>query len=97
MPAYTILYKFTDQGIRDVKDTVKRVRALKAAASAVGIHVIGVWWTLGQYDLLAIAEAPDDETGARFLLATGMQGNVRTETMHAFSEDEMERIVQGLP
>ncbi len=97
MPAYITLYKFTDQGIRTVKDTVKRVKAVKEAASAVGIRVIGVWWTLGQYDLVAISEAPDDETGTRFLLAVGMQGNVRTETMRAFSEEEMERIVQGLP
>ncbi len=97
MPAYIVLYKFTDQGIHNVKDTVKRAQAAKEAVSAVGGRVIGVWWTLGQYDLVAIGEWPDDETGTRFLLAQGMQGNVRTETMRAFSEEEMERIVQGLP
>ncbi len=97
MPAYITLYKFTDQGIHNVKDTVKRARAAKEAASAVGIRVIGIWWTLGEYDLVAIAESPDDETGTRFLLAQGIQGNFRTETMRAFSEEEMERIVQGLP
>lgn len=97
MAAQIVLYKFTDQGIHTVKDTVKRVRAAKEAASAVGIRVIGAWWTQGQYDLVTISEAPDDETGMRFLLSLGMQGNVRTETMTAFGEDEMERIVQGLP
>ncbi len=97
MPAYIALYKFTDQGIHSVKDTVKRAQAAKEAASAVGGRVIGIWWTLGRYDLVAIGEFPDDETGTRFLLAQGMQGNVRTETMRAFSEEEMEHVVQGLP
>lgn len=97
MSAYIVLYKFTDQGIHNVKETVKRVRAVKEAASAVGIRVIGTWWTEGRYDLLSISEVPDDETGMRFLLSLGMQGNVRTETMRAFSDEEMERIVQGLP
>lgn len=97
MPAYFTLQKFTDQGIHNVKDTVKRARAAKEAASAVGGRVIGIWWTLGRYDLVALGEFPDEETGTRFLLALGMQGNVRTETMRAFSEEEMERIVAGLP
>ncbi len=91
------LFKFTDQGIRNVKDTVKRARASKEAVSAAGGRVIGIWWTLGQYDMVVIAEGPDDETAMRVLLATGMQGNLRSETLRAFSEEEMERIVQGLP
>lgn len=97
MPAYISLYKFTEQGLHNVKDTVKRTQAAKEAAKAAGVRVIGVWWTLGEYDLVAIAEAPDDETGTRFLLAQAMLGNVKSATLRAFSEEEMTRIVAGLP
>jgi uncharacterized protein with GYD domain len=97
MPAYISLVNFTDQGIRDAKNSVKRARDFEKALNAVGGRKIGIWWTLGQYDLVVISEGPDDETATRLLLATGMQGNVRTMTMRCFSEEEMERIVQGLP
>ncbi len=97
MPAYITLANFTEQGIHNVKGTVERGRAAKEAAKATGGRIIGVWWTLGQYDIVIISEATDDEAASRLLLATGMQGNVRTTTLRAFSEDEMERIVQGLP
>ena len=97
MSAYVSLVNFTDQGIRAAKDTVNRARAVAQAAEAAGGRFIGVWWLLGAYDLVVIFEAPDDEAATRLLLATGMQGNVRTMTMRAFSEEEMERIVQGLP
>lgn len=96
MPAYLTLTNFTDQGIRNVKDTVERARAFEQALQAAGGRKIGIWWLLGQYDSMAIFEAPDDETATRVLLATGMQGNVRTTTLRCFSEEEMERIVQGL-
>ncbi len=97
MPAYISLINFTDQGLKAAKDTVNRARALEKAIESAGGRKIGIWWTLGQYDMVAITEGPDDETATRLLLATGMQGNVRTMTMRAFSEEEMERIVQGLP
>jgi uncharacterized protein with GYD domain len=97
MSAYIALVNFTEQGVKNVKETVTRARAAKQAAQTAGGRFIGVWWTLGPYDLVAVIEAPDDETATRLLLATAMQGNVRTLTMRAFSEDEMERIVQGLP
>jgi uncharacterized protein with GYD domain len=97
MAAYITLNKFTDQGIHSVKDMPKRVQAAKEAASAAGVRIIGIWWTLGQYDMVVISESSDEEKGMRFLLATGMQGNLRSETLRAFGEEEMERIVQGLP
>jgi uncharacterized protein with GYD domain len=97
MPAYITLFNWTDQGIRNAKDTVNRAKAVEQALQAIGGRKIGIWWTLGQYDGVFIFEAPDDETATRFLVATGMQGNVRTTTMRCFSEEEMERIVQGLP
>ena len=97
MPAYITLINFTEQGIKDSKNAVNRARAVEKAIEAVGGRKIGVWWTLGQYDMVYIAEGPDDETAARLLLQMGMQGNVRTITMRAFSEEEMESIVAGLP
>ncbi len=97
MPAYIILVNFTDQGIRNAKDTVKRARAIEKALEAVGGRKIGIWWTMGKYDMVFIAEGPDDETAMKVLLGVAMQGNVRTTTLKAFSEEEMERIVAGLP
>ncbi len=97
MSAYITLFNFTDQGIKSVKDTVNRAKAAKEAATAAGGRIIGIWWTLGQYDGIIISEAPDDEAASRQLLGAGMQGNIRTTTLRAFSEDEMTRIVQGLP
>lgn len=97
MPAYIALIKFTDQGIRSVKDTVTRANEMEQLIESVGGRKIGTWWTIGEYDMVAIAESPDDETAMRVLLLMGMQGNVRTSTLQAFSEEEMARIVQNLP
>jgi uncharacterized protein with GYD domain len=97
MSAYITLVNFTEQGAKHVKGTVDRARAAAQAAQSVGGRFIGVWWTLGPHDAVIVFEAPDDETATRLLLATGLQGNTRTMTMRAFSEDEMARIVQGLP
>ncbi|MCC6167480.1 MAG: GYD domain-containing protein [Caldilineaceae bacterium] len=97
MPAYVTLFNFTEQGLKDIKNTVKRARAAGDAAKGAGGRFIGVWWLLGQYDGIVIVEAPDEETATRLLIATGMQGNVRTTSMRAFSEEEMERIIGGLP
>jgi len=97
MSAYITLFNWTDQGIRNAKDTVNRARAFRQAVEAGGGRLIGIWWTLGQHDGVLIFEASDDETATRLLVATGMLGNVRTATMRAFSEEEMERIIQGLP
>ena len=97
MPAYITLINFTEQGVRNAKDTVKRAREVEKALESVGGRKIGIWWTMGKYDMVFISEGPDDETAMRVTIATCMQGNVRTMTMKAFSEDEMEKIVAGLP
>jgi uncharacterized protein with GYD domain len=97
MPAYITLGNFTEQGIKNAKDTVKRAKEVEKALEAVGGRKIGIWWTMGQYDVVLISEGPDDETAMRVAIATGMQGNARTETLKAFSEEEMERIVAKLP
>ncbi len=97
MPAYVSLFNFTDQGIRTVKDTLKRTEAVKQMAAASGGRVIGVWWLMGEYDGMIIFEGPDDETTMRNLVGNGMQGNIRTNTLRAFSEEEMARVIGGLP
>lgn len=96
MTAYISLINFTEQGVRGVKETVNRAKAFEKAMESVGARKIGIWWTLGQYDLVLIAEAPDDQTIARCLIQLGMAGNVRTVSLRAFSEDEMTKIVSGL-
>jgi uncharacterized protein with GYD domain len=97
MPAFVSLFNFTEQGIRNVKQTADRAKAVQAAIEAAGGSFVGIWWTLGQYDGVLISTAPDDESVMRVLMAIGMQGNVRTTTMRAFGEEEIGSIIQGLP
>ncbi len=96
MATYILLVNWTDQGVRSVKDTVKRAKAFREVAQGMGATVGTVKWTLGAYDLVISVDCPDDETITRLGLALGVQGNVRTSTLRAFGEDEMERIVGGL-
>ncbi len=72
-------------------------KAVKEMWEAAGGRIIGIWWTQGQYDGIFIHETPDDETATRLLMSLGKKGNVRTITLRAFSEEETERIIQGLP
>ena len=97
MPAYISLFNFTEQGIHTAKDTLKRAEAARAAAAAAGGRVIGIWYLMGQYDGIIISESPDEATAVRQLISAGMQGNTRTVTMRAFSEEEMAAIMGGLP
>jgi uncharacterized protein with GYD domain len=93
MATYIALSNFTDQGIRNVKDTTKRADAVKDAAKKFGANMTQIYWTLGHYDLVAIIEAPDDKSATAFALAIGAAGNVRTETLRAFSKEEMNGIL----
>ena len=93
MPTYIVLGQFTDQGIRNVKDTPKRAQALKDMAKKFGATVNAVYWTLGQYDIATIVDAPDDAAVNALLLSVGALGNVRTQTLRAFSADEMGHIL----
>lgn len=97
MATYTVLANFTDQGIRNVKETTRRAEAVEAAAGKMGITVKSIQWTLGSYDLVCQFEAPDDETVTAFGLAIGVQGNVRTQTLRTFSRDEMNAILARVP
>ena len=96
MPTYIALANFTDQGIRSVKDTTKRADAIKDAAKKFGASMTQIYWTVGQYDLVTVIEAPNDESATAFALAIGSAGNVRTQTLRAFSRDEMNGILAKL-
>lgn len=97
MAKYVVLVNWTDQGVRNAKDTVKRARAARQAFESMGVKAGEFYWTVGSYDLVLTMDAPDDETATRASLAVSMQGNIRTTTLRAFGEQEMERIVAALP
>ena len=94
MAAYIALLQFTDQGIRNIKETTKRAAAAKEAAAKVGVKFSEVFWTLGHYDLAIVAEAPDDETMTALMLKLASLGNVRSQTLRAFRTNEMETILK---
>jgi uncharacterized protein with GYD domain len=93
MATYIVLANFTEQGIRSVKDTTKRSDAVKAMAKKCGATLKDVYWTLGAHDLVAIFEAPDDAAITALGLNLGKAGNVRTQTMRAFTAAEMKGIL----
>jgi uncharacterized protein with GYD domain len=97
MPRYVTLVKWTDQGIRDVKETINRAEQAGAAAERMGGRMETLLWTQGAYDFVAIFEFPDDETYTAYALATGMRGNIRTESLRGFTAEEMRRVLDKLP
>jgi uncharacterized protein with GYD domain len=93
MPTFISLFGWTDQGIKNVKDTTKRADAFKAAVKKAGGNVREVYWTMGRYDGVIIFDAPDAETATAVLMSAGSLGNVRSETLRAFSEQEVQKIL----
>ena len=93
MPTYITLAKFTDQGIRTIKDSPKRAEAFRTVCEKLGGRVKGLYWTMGRYDVVAIVEAPDDVTMNAILYSLGALGNVRTETLRAFTRQETDAAV----
>ena len=93
MVTYVVLAKFTDQGIRNAKESPKRAGAFKEMAKTFGVTVKDIVWTQGQYDVVTIVEATDESSAMALNLSLGTLGNVRTETMRAFSVAEMTNIV----
>ena len=93
MITYVVLVNFTDQGIRTAKDTVKRMEALKEMAKKFGVTIKEFFWTQGQYDIVTITEAPDEASGMALNMSLCALGNVRTQTLRAFSADEMKQII----
>ncbi|MGH7276085.1 MAG: GYD domain-containing protein [Candidatus Rokuibacteriota bacterium] len=97
MPTYVSLINYTDQGIRNIKDGPKRLDAAKKLLKDMGGELKAVYLTMGSYDLVSVAEAPNDETVAKFVLTLASAGNVRTVTMKAFPEAEYRKLVATLP
>ena len=96
MPKYVTLVRWTDQGVRDVNETVQRTEQVRQRMEALGGRLETILWTQGRYDVIAISEAPDDETAAAMTLRIASQGAVRTEVLRAFNAEEMGRILQRL-
>jgi len=96
MARYILLVNWTDQGIRNVKDSPKRLDAARNAAKGVGAEIRDFYMTMGDHDLVLVVDAPTDEAIAKFALIQGGAGNVRTKTLKAFSETEYRAIVGSL-
>jgi uncharacterized protein with GYD domain len=93
MATYIVLASFTEQGVKNAKETVKRADAFKEMAKKCGATVQSMYWTLGQYDIVATFEAKDDQSATALGLSVAGRGNVRTQTLRAFSAAEMETVL----
>jgi uncharacterized protein with GYD domain len=93
MASYICLIQFTEQGIRNIKDTLKRGDAAVAEAEKLGMKIVEEFWTMGAYDVAVVIEAPDDETISAFVLKIGALGNVKGQTLRAFRRSEMQEIL----
>jgi uncharacterized protein with GYD domain len=93
MARYVSLIRFADQGIRNIKDTIKRGDVAMAEAEKLGMKIIEEFWTMGAYDGVVLFDAPDDQTMTAFACKISSLGNVKTETMRAFGKEEMEKIL----
>ena len=96
MPTYISMLQYTQQGISNIKNAPARIDAAKDAYRKAGGELKSIYLTLGRYDLVAIVEMPNDEAVARMALALGAQGNIRSETMRAFTEAEFRKIAGTL-
>jgi uncharacterized protein with GYD domain len=94
MPHYVLLMNWTDQGAKTFKDSVNRADSARTALQAQGVTLKDIYWTIGTYDLVSIAEAPDDATASAALLALGSQGNLRTTTLRGFTADEFRDVIK---
>jgi len=93
MPSYIVLMNWTEQGVKSFKDSVERAEAAEIALSPAGVKFTDLRWTVGAHDVIATLEAPDDETLAGALLTLAAQGNLRTTTLRAFTDEEMRGII----
>ena len=93
MPSYIMLVKWTEQGIRNIKESPQRLDIFKKAVEAAGGKVTGFYLTMGRYDIVVIVELPSDEAAANVILRTASRGEVSTETLKAFPEDQYRDII----
>jgi uncharacterized protein with GYD domain len=97
MPRYVTLIHYTEQGVKTFKDLARRLDETRRIGESRGAKLVDFYLTMGQYDAVVVTEAPDDETVAKLALAAGGRGNVRTETLRAFTEEEAKQIAADLP
>ncbi len=95
MATYITMVNFTDQGIRNVKESPARLAAAAKLADSMGVQIRHAWWTIGQHDMVVIADGADEAVMA-WMCKVGSLGNIRSSTLRAFSGDEMQRIVGKL-
>ena len=93
MAHYVVLAQFTDQGIRAVKDTTKRAKAFREMAGKMGVQIKDIYWTLGKFDVVTVMEAPNDETAAAIMMKAGSLGNMKSQTLRAFTESEISSVL----
>lgn len=96
MPTYVAMYRFTDEGARNIRQTVERAQQTRAENEQRGFKVHALYWTQGEYDLVAIVDAPDEQAMMAGILNINAAGNVRSQTMRAYSEEEMRQIIQKM-
>jgi uncharacterized protein with GYD domain len=97
MPSYVMLLKWTEQGLKNAKDALSRQEQGRAGIERAGGRLVGSWWTQGAYDAVVVVEVPDDETMSALAITLARMGDVRTETLRAYGNEEMQRILQKLP
>jgi uncharacterized protein with GYD domain len=97
MATYVSLVRFTDQGVRDVKDAPQRIAAAEKMFGQLGARMVEIYLTMGSYDYVVILEAPDEETATKAALAVSSLGTVRTETARAYARPEIAKLIGGLP
>lgn len=97
MQRYVMLVRFSDEGMRTIKDGPARLEEAREMLRSQGAELKDFYFTLGEYDAVAVVEAPDDQTVARMSLAIGARGTSRTQTLRAFSEEEYRKIVESIP
>jgi uncharacterized protein with GYD domain len=97
MATYVSLVQFTDKGVQAANETTQRVADWASKVESMGVSIKQMYWTLGQYDQVCVFDGPDDETAASVLLAADMLGNIRSQTLRAFTASEMEKILAKLP
>ncbi len=96
MPHYVALINWTDQGIRDVRDTLQRADRADQLGRKHSVRVDRLYWTVGPYDLVGVLEAPDEESVSAFALELGASGSVRTNILRAYEREEMSGIIERL-
>lgn len=97
MATYVVLAQFTDQGMRNIKNSAQRAGQAADMARSFGCEMKQIYWTMGQYDIVTVIEAPDEQSFMSFGFALGSAGNVRTQTLRAFSKDEFSACLGKLP